>query len=48
MDYLQRLLDNVRRDRQIRKLRGKGWTLQRIANQYGLTRERVRQIVRAQ
>ena len=48
MDYLTRLLSNVRRDKQIKLLRSRGWTLQRIADKYKITRERVRQIARTQ
>ena len=35
------------RDRMIRKLRDRGWTQQRIAARYSISRERVRQIIAA-
>lgn len=36
------------RDKSILELRIKGWTLQRIGEEYQLTRERVRQIIERQ
>jgi lambda repressor-like predicted transcriptional regulator len=45
MDLLQRLLSNARRDRQIRRLRSKGWTMKLIAERVGLTRQRVQQVL---
>ena len=41
MDYIDRLKVYRTRNRRWRKLREQGWTLQRIANHFGVTRARV-------
>jgi hypothetical protein len=47
MDYIDRLKVYRTRNRRWRKLREQGWTLQRIANHFGVTRARVHQVLRA-
>jgi len=44
-EYRDRLIDMEKRDREIRDLRKAGWTLTRLAEFYGLTKQRVFQIV---
>ena len=39
--------ERIRRNRQVRELRNKGWTYARIADKVGLTRQRVAQILEA-
>ena len=45
MDYITKLLANRKRDKTIRRLRLRGWTLQRIADHVGVTPQRVHQIL---
>ena len=45
-NYMQRLMKQQQRDDEIKRLRWvEKWTLQRIGDQYGLTRARIQQIV---
>jgi DNA-directed RNA polymerase sigma subunit (sigma70/sigma32) len=44
---IQKLKDAAAREREMRRLRKRGWTLERIAKRYGLTRARVCQITGA-
>ena len=44
-EQMQRLIEIRDRNNEIKRLRQDGWTLQRIADKYGLTRARVQQIV---
>ena len=45
MDYLSKLFANRRRDKTIKRLRSRGWTMQRIADQVKITRQRVHQVL---
>jgi DNA-directed RNA polymerase sigma subunit (sigma70/sigma32) len=42
---MQKLIEIRDRNNEMKRLRQDGWTLQRIADKYGLTRARVQQIV---
>ena len=42
---MQKLIEIRDRNNEMKRLRNDGWTLQRIADKYGLTRARVQQIV---
>jgi DNA-directed RNA polymerase sigma subunit (sigma70/sigma32) len=42
---MQKLIEIRDRYNEMKRLRQDGWTLQRIADKYGLTRARVQQIV---
>ena len=42
---MQKLIEIRDRNNEMKRLRQDGWTLQRIADKYGLTRVRVQQIV---
>jgi transcriptional regulator with XRE-family HTH domain len=42
---MQRLIEIRDRNNEIKRLRQDGWTLQRIADKYGLTKARIQQIV---
>lgn len=44
-DRLKNLIELRDRNNDMKRLRQEGWTLQRIADKYGLTRARVQQIV---
>ena len=44
-EQMQRLIEIRDRNNEMKRLRQDGWTLQRIADKYGLTRARVQQIV---
>lgn len=46
MDYLDRLQVSAKRNRAIYRLRLNGWTVQQLAKKYGLTRQRVDQIIK--
>ena len=46
MNYIDQLLAKAKRDKQIRSMRlNKGWTMQRLADYFGITRQRVQQIL---
>ncbi len=45
MDYLTRLQAYAKRNRQIKKLRDQGWPQVRIAKHFGMTRQRVQQVL---
>ena len=45
MDYIDKLLAKAKRNKQIKSLRLKGWTMQRIADHFRVTRQRVQQIL---
>lgn len=42
---MQKLIEIRDRNNEMKRLRQDGWTLQKIADKYGLTRARVQQIV---
>jgi DNA-directed RNA polymerase sigma subunit (sigma70/sigma32) len=44
-EQMQRLIEIRDRNNEIKRLRQDGWTLQRIADKYGLTKARIQQIV---
>lgn len=44
-DRLPKVVREIDRDKQIRKLRKKGWPIRRLANQYGLSPRQIRHIV---
>ena len=46
MNYLDQLRKSAARNRRIVALRAKGWTMERIAKQFGITRTRVYQVLR--
>jgi transcriptional regulator len=45
MDYVDKLKTYRTRNRRWLKLRAQGWTLQKIADHFGVTRARVHQVV---
>jgi len=45
MNYKQRLESCRKRDEKIRLLRYAGWKVERLAKRYGITKQRVSQIV---
>lgn len=47
MDYWTKLQNYARRNRQIKTLRVRGWTLARIGAKFGISRARVDQILKS-
>ena len=47
MNYKDLLEENEKRNTDIQLLRKNGWTLDKIGKEFGITRERVRQILSA-